>query len=165
MTDFIPKYTPEQEALYKKAQASIEKMQEQVAKARNEWTDRIMQAILPDALYNMAKSNSMPQRRKVARWMTKNKVRFAEWPDRTEIKRHGEILGRFFVTMKNGKLEVEASIKKGLVPNGYRCWQISAAGLTNDQNKPQSQESVQENSGPVPPIQSPDASPDKGGAS
>lgn len=147
MTDFTPKYTPEQEALHKKAQAGIEKMQEQVAKARNEWTDRIMQAILPDALYNMAKTNKGRDRMKVQKWMVLNKVRLKEWPDRTEIVRNGEILGRFFVTMKNGKLEVEAAVKKGLLRTGSEA---------------QSQESVQENSGPVPPIPSPDASPDKG---
>lgn len=115
MTDFVPKYTPEQEAFHKKAQAGIERVQEQVAKARNEWTDRIMQSILPDALYNMAKTNKGRDRMKVQKWMVLNKVRLKEWPDRTEIVRNGEILGRFFVTMKNSKLEVEATVKKGLL--------------------------------------------------
>lgn len=148
MTDFIPKYTPEQEAFHKKAQAGIKKMQEQVAKARNEWTDRIMQAILPDALYNMAKSNSMPQRRKVARWMAKNKVRFTEWPDRTEIKRHGEILGHFFVTMKNNKLEVEATVKKGLL---------------KPVTEAQSPNSATENPSVVPPVTDPEAGSENSG--
>lgn len=143
-----PLPTPDQQAVQKKVQEGIEKMQEQVAKARNEWTDRIMQAILPDALYNMAKTNKGRDRMKVQKWMVINKVRLKEWPDRTEIVRNGEILGRFFVTIKNSKLEVEATVKKGLLRPGLEA---------------QSPNSATENPSVVPPVTDPEAGSENSG--
>lgn len=151
MTDFIPKHTPEQQSFHNKNQAAIDKVSDTIAKARNEWTDRIMQAILPDALYVMAKGKNGRDRMKVQRWMAVNKVRLKEWPDRTEIVRDGEIMGRFFVTFKDKKLEIDASIRKGLRSTPARA---------------QSCESAKENSGSVlPPTDAQTKGPDTGGVS
>lgn len=148
MTDFIPPDpTPEQ----KKLQEATHKLIEQMAKARNEWTDRVMQAILPDALYNMAKTNKGSDRMKVQRWMQANKIRFKEWPNCTEIVRGDEILGRFVATFKDKKLEIEASIHKDLTPQPEST---------------KSGESAEDNPPVVPPeSDSATDSPDKGGAS
>jgi len=151
MSDFIPKHTPEEKALHAKSKVAMDKAMDAIAKARDEWTDRIMQAIMPDALYNMAKTNNGNERLKVQRWMGANKIRFKCWPDRTDIVRGDEILGRFIATFKDGKLAVEATIKKGLLP------------VTAEAQPPNS---AQDNPSVVPPDSDASTGPaDKGGAS
>jgi hypothetical protein len=76
--------------------------------------------------------------------------RIKAWPDRTEIVRGDEILGRFIATVKNGKVHVEASIKKGLATPFAQA---------------QPPNSDQLDKGSVPPTDPTDASPSESGLS
>lgn len=90
---------------------AVARMALAVAKAKGEWTSKVMQSVMPQKLFVRSKFiHKKKSRVMLHHWILENNVREQSHPDRTVILMGDHIIGEFRCAMKDGAMEVVAKV-------------------------------------------------------